>query len=578
MTDAADGVVTRDVRRTDNLARQIDVADRSSVLAHQLTMTVDTRSASRHHQIRNGVHRIVRTFLKGEQVVRTTEHAVLTLGNVLIILSEGRFQIRGANLFSQLSDGVRLEHIALFDQLSDLLFRRERRRVAHHAGEQRLVFRHHVLRKDNIDDVLVAGAPNGALIHAGRLRLVEDAVTVGVDPDRTIVVDVAAQGGLEAGDRNRAAVAGAVIHVVKRRASLTRKIVTAADRRVGVVGGDVGEVEFLQPTLAVAIAAGRNDGGRRTDFLIADHNAGHVAVIVQHDIGHQRIQAELNRACINVALELVAQTLDEVRTAAGGRTARRIRYAVDVHGQVAAAVHLIGELNADIFLQPVNRRTGALGMHLRDLGVHELFAAQVDEILIEQLRAVFDTRGLLNLIACAADGAARRVRGAAYAVVLFENKHICAQLSRTHAGRQTRHARANDDDIRLNGDFQLARFFGALAGQRRGNRLFDGFRGHGRAGNRFNVGALRFDDCLRNLLDRRIADTGGFLMLKHLDAGNLAVLNRYGNLHRAAHAVRRAFIHAVCRNCFRHRVQRRRHSKCHGQQYADSLFVHVRSS
>ena len=580
MADAADGVVAGDVGRADDLARQVGAAHQRAVLTHKLAVAVDARAAGGHHQIGHGVHGVEGTLFEGKQVVRAAKDGVLARGDILVVLGDGLGQLLRADHLAQFLDGVGLEHVALIQQLGDLLLVGEGRGVAHHAGKERAVIRQHVLGQHDIDDVLVGGAPHGPLVHGGGGRLVKDALAGGVDPDGAVVVDVAAKRRLEAADRHGTAVAGAVVHIVKGRAGAAGEVVAAADGGDGVIGGDVGEVVLLEPALTVAIAAGGDDGAGSGNLHIVHLDADHVAVVVKHEVGDQRIQAQLGLARVDEALQLFHQGIDKIGAAAGGRAARGVGHAVGVHGQVSAAVHLIGELHAHVVLQPVDGLAAALGVHLGDLGVHVLLAAaHGDEVVIESLGAVLDAGFLLDLVAGAADGAARGVRGAAHAVVLLQHQHIRAQLGRVHAGHQARHARAHHDHVRLDGDLKGLVLFGGLAAERGVHGRLDGVRSHGRAGHAVHVGALRLDDGRRDLLDRRVADAGRLLIVADLNAGDLSAFHGHGYVHRAAHAVGRAGVGAVGQGRLRHgahgserRAQRQRHHKRQHQHAAQQRF------
>ncbi len=453
------------------------------------------------------------------------------------------------NHFRQFADGISLEYIALLNELVDLFLIGEGGRVAHHAGEQCLFIRQHAFRNHHVNDVLVAGAPYGALVHAGGLRLVEHPVPIGIDPHSTIVVDVAAEGCLEARYRHGTAVAGAVIHVVKGNTGLAGKVIAAANGRIGVVGGNVGEVEFLQPTFAVAVAAGSNHRGGSCNLFVTNHNARYVPCFVQGNIRHQGIQAQLHLTCIDVGLQLVHQAPHKVGTATGGCAPCRVGHTVDVHGQIAAAVHLRRKLHAHILLQPVNGFAGAFRVHLGDFRVHVLFAAtQVHKILIEQFRAVLNACILLNLIAGAADGAASRVRRSAHAVVLFQHQHLCSQLSCTDTGHQTSHACTHHDYIWLKGDFQCRLFLRSFAGQGCLHGFLDGLRGYRCAGNSIHIRRLSLYDFCRNLLNGRIGNACGFVVFPNLHRRDFAAGHGDRHLHCTAHAVGTAFIHAVSRH------------------------------
>ena len=203
-------------------------------------------------------------------------------------------------------------------------------------------------------------------------------------------------------------------------------------------------------------------------------------------------------------------------------------------------------------------------MHPGDLRVQVLLAAaHGDEVVVEGLGAVLDAGGLLDVVARAADGAARGVGGAAHAVVLLEHQDVRAQLARAHTGDKARHARADDDDIRLDGDGELARLSLALAGERRRDGLLDGAGGDGRARHAVHLGGLRLDDGRRELFKRGVADARGLLVAEHLYGGELAALDGDAHFKRAAHAVGGAGVDAVCGQ---RSLRRRRGREHHGHQ------------
>ena len=388
-------------------------------------------------------------------------------------------------------------------------------------------------------------------------------LAVGVNPQRAVGGVEVAEGAEVVAGRDAARIRGAEVHVRQRRAQFFQPSIAVAGHARGRGGQHVFKVVLVQQFLAAAVAAGADDrrgrkqggfGAVRQTSLRADDRT----LVIGHKTGDVGVEHHVSVGG-EILFQFRVQRHDERTSAAlAGVVARHVQRLI--HAEVGDAV---AEVGAQI-VQPVHRFAADFSEFAGNFLVEGARAAQTHKVREAQIGVVLDTGFLLHPRASAQQRAARNVRRAAVGRSLIDNQHVQTQLSRTGSRRQTCHARADDQNVRLlkrhGGFFCFVGVQGVL------HRLDDALGGKGRAGNDVHVRRLRFDDRRRNLLNRRIGDARRLGMLQDLHFGDFAAADRHGHLNRAVQTSAGAFIDAVCRlrhsgDAAQHHDQRKKQGK-----------------
>ena len=427
--------------------------------------------------------------------------------------------------------------------------------------------------------------PRFALDVRIRAGFVCHTLAVGVNPQRAVGGVEVAEGAEVVAGRDTARIRGAEVHVRQRRAQFFQPSIAVAGHARGRGGQHVFKVVLVQQLFAAAVAAGAVDaqqehhagrqqggfGAVRQTSLRADNRT----LVIGHKTGDVGVEHHVSVGG-EILFQFRVQRHDERTSAAlAGVVARHVQRLI--HAEVGDAV---AEVGAQI-VQPVHRFAADFSEFAGNFLVEGASAAQTHKVREAQIGVVLDTGFLLHPRAGAQQRAARNVRRAAVGRSLIDNQHVQTQLSRTGSRRQTCHARADDQNVRLlkrhGGFFCFVGVQGVL------HRLDDALGGKGRAGNDVHVRRLRFDDRRRNLLNRRIGDARRLGMLQALHFGDFAAADRHGHLNRAVQTSAGSFIDAVCRlrhsgDAAQHHDQRKKQGKELTHDRNPPFFLVVRSS